>query len=69
MATPAQPSTPQAFNALTPQDFVDTGWNMDTSASSHLDSNANNLSNMFNKSIYPSVFVRDGNNTRHLLKV
>ncbi|GJY24840.1 hypothetical protein Tco_0398498 [Tanacetum coccineum] len=34
--------------------------NMDTGASSHLNSSATNLSNVFNSCIYPSVFVGDG---------
>jgi hypothetical protein len=63
---------PQAFNTLTLQDLGDVGWNMDTGASSHLNSNANNLSTIYNKSIYPSVFVGNGNsipvtNTGHSL--
>ncbi|GKB99360.1 ribonuclease H-like domain-containing protein [Tanacetum coccineum] len=51
---------PQAFSTLTLQDFGDAGWNMDTCASLHLNSNANNLSSVFNEHINPSVFVGDG---------
>ncbi|GJY51006.1 ribonuclease H-like domain-containing protein [Tanacetum coccineum] len=48
---------PQAFSTLTLQDFGNEGWNMDTGATLHLNSNANNLSSIFNKRMYPSVFV------------
>lgn len=44
---------PQAFSTLTLQDFGDAGWNMDTGASLHLTSNANNLSSIFNERIFP----------------
>ncbi|PWA54870.1 hypothetical protein CTI12_AA431350 [Artemisia annua] len=61
-----------AFNSLTHQDFDNAVWNMDTGASSHLNSNANNLNIIYNKSVYPSVFVGDGKsipvtNTGHSL--
>ncbi|GKD52205.1 ribonuclease H-like domain-containing protein [Tanacetum coccineum] len=51
---------PQAFNTMTIQDPTDANWNMDTGASSHLNSSANNLSTVFNSCTYPSVFVGDG---------
>ena len=38
----------------------DPNWNMDTGASSHLNSSAKNLSTIFNSCIYPSVLVGDG---------
>ncbi|GJU84384.1 hybrid signal transduction histidine kinase M [Tanacetum coccineum] len=52
---------PQAFNTMTLQEPANANWNMDTGASSHLNSSATNLSNVFNSCIYPSVFVGDGN--------
>ncbi|GKC56265.1 ribonuclease H-like domain-containing protein [Tanacetum coccineum] len=48
---------PSAFNTMTIQD---TTWNMDTGASSYLNSNVNNLSTIFNSCLYPSVRVGDG---------
>ncbi|GJR64415.1 hypothetical protein Tco_0010480 [Tanacetum coccineum] len=51
---------PQAFNTMTLQDPTDANWNMDTGASSHLNSNATNLSTLFNSCMYPSVLVGDG---------
>ncbi|GJU18916.1 hypothetical protein Tco_1146882 [Tanacetum coccineum] len=36
-------------------------WNMDTAATSHLNDSVNNLSDIFNSSIYSSVAVGDGN--------
>jgi hypothetical protein len=45
---------------MTLQDPANANWNMDTGASSHLNSSANNLSTVFNYCIYPSVFVGDG---------
>ncbi|GJR96160.1 ribonuclease H-like domain-containing protein [Tanacetum coccineum] len=48
---------PQAFNTPTLQDFGQVGWNMDTCVSSHLNSDANNLSTIYNHNIYPFVFV------------
>ncbi|GKC30623.1 ribonuclease H-like domain-containing protein [Tanacetum coccineum] len=51
---------PQAFSTLTLEDFGNAGRNMDTGASIHLNSNANNLSSVFNECIYPSVIVGDG---------
>ncbi|GJW08838.1 ribonuclease H-like domain-containing protein [Tanacetum coccineum] len=51
---------PQAFNTMTLQDPSNANWNMDTGASSHLNSDANNLSTILNSCIYPSVFIGDG---------
>ncbi|GKB83561.1 hypothetical protein Tco_0950456 [Tanacetum coccineum] len=51
---------PQAFNTMTLRDPTDANWNMDTGASSHLNSNATNLSTLFNSCMYPSVLVGDG---------
>ncbi|GJT02373.1 ribonuclease H-like domain-containing protein [Tanacetum coccineum] len=42
---------------MTNQDLT---WNMDTGASSHLNSHTSNLNNVFNKCLYPSVCVGDG---------
>nr|GFB35406.1 ribonuclease H-like domain-containing protein [Tanacetum cinerariifolium] len=39
----------------------DPTWNMDTAASSHLNSNSNNLSTLFNTRLFPSIHVGDGN--------
>ncbi|GJX66913.1 ribonuclease H-like domain-containing protein, partial [Tanacetum coccineum] len=43
---------------MTPQDPT---WHMDTSASSHLNFNASNLSTIFDKRLFPSVHVGDDN--------
>ncbi|GJW27884.1 ribonuclease H-like domain-containing protein [Tanacetum coccineum] len=48
----------------------DPTWNMDTGAASHLNSNARNLSTIFNQRLFPSVHVADRasilvTNTRH----
>ncbi|GJR75693.1 ribonuclease H-like domain-containing protein [Tanacetum coccineum] len=51
---------PQAFNTMTLQDPANANWNMDTGASSHLNSDSNNLSTILNSCIYPSLFVGDG---------
>nr|GEV36204.1 ribonuclease H-like domain-containing protein [Tanacetum cinerariifolium]GEV36375.1 ribonuclease H-like domain-containing protein [Tanacetum cinerariifolium] len=56
---PSQPtSLPSAFSSMT---FQDPTWNMDTCATSHLFSNARNLSTIFNKRLFPSIHVCDGN--------
>nr|GFA98384.1 ribonuclease H-like domain-containing protein [Tanacetum cinerariifolium] len=39
---------------------ADLNWNMDTVASSHLNSSTSNLSTIFNSCMYPSVLVGDG---------
>nr|GEX24642.1 ribonuclease H-like domain-containing protein [Tanacetum cinerariifolium] len=51
---------PQALNTMTLQEPTDLNWNMDTGASSHLNSSTNNLSTIFNSCMYPSVLVGDG---------
>lgn len=48
---------PRAFSAMTIQDPT---WNMDTGASSHLNSHTSNLNTVYNKCLYPSVCVGDG---------
>ncbi|GKE21902.1 ribonuclease H-like domain-containing protein [Tanacetum coccineum] len=60
-------SLPSAYSTMTVQDPT---WNMDTGASFHLNSNASNLSTIFNQRLFPSVHVGDGNsipvtNTEH----
>ncbi|GKD76194.1 hybrid signal transduction histidine kinase M [Tanacetum coccineum] len=56
---PSQPtSLPNAFSTMSLQDPT---WNMDTSATSHLNSNARNLSTLFNKRLFSSIHVGDGN--------
>ncbi|GJX43593.1 ribonuclease H-like domain-containing protein [Tanacetum coccineum] len=57
--SPSQPtSLPSAFSTMT---LSDPTWNMDTGASSHLNSNASNLSTIFSRCLFPSVHVGDGN--------
>ncbi|GKE23822.1 hypothetical protein Tco_1435334 [Tanacetum coccineum] len=51
---------PNAFNAMTLQDDATGNWNMDTSASSHLNDSIFSLTGIFNLCIYPSVLVGDG---------
>ncbi|GJV07782.1 ribonuclease H-like domain-containing protein [Tanacetum coccineum] len=51
-------SLPTLFSTMT---FQDPTWNMDTGATSHLISNARNLSTIFNKRLFPSIHVGDGN--------
>ncbi|GKB07298.1 hypothetical protein Tco_0835582 [Tanacetum coccineum] len=51
-------SLPSAFSTMTLQYPT---WNMDTGATSHLNSNAHNLSTLFNTRLYPSIHVGDGN--------
>ncbi|GJT14608.1 ribonuclease H-like domain-containing protein [Tanacetum coccineum] len=56
---PSQPtSLRSAFSTMT---LPDSTWNMDRGTSSHLNSNASNLSTIFNKRLFPSVHVSDGN--------
>ncbi|GKC24852.1 ribonuclease H-like domain-containing protein [Tanacetum coccineum] len=60
-----QPSKPSSRNKMTrtvalKKDPANSNWNMDTGASSHLNSSVNNLSTIFNSRIYPSVLVGDG---------
>ncbi|GKA38551.1 hypothetical protein Tco_0731102 [Tanacetum coccineum] len=49
---------PSAFSTMT---LHDPTWNMDTGATSHLNSNARNLSTLFNSRLYQSIHVGDGN--------
>nr|GEY41674.1 ribonuclease H-like domain-containing protein [Tanacetum cinerariifolium] len=51
-------SLPSAFSTMSLQDPT---WNIDTSATSHLNSDARNLSTIFNKRLFPSIHVGDGN--------
>ncbi|GJX66895.1 hybrid signal transduction histidine kinase M [Tanacetum coccineum] len=51
-------SLPSAFSTMT---LYDPTWNMDTGETSHLNSNAHNLSTLFNSRLYPSIHVGDGN--------
>nr|GEY31006.1 ribonuclease H-like domain-containing protein [Tanacetum cinerariifolium] len=51
---------PHTFNTKTLQDLASGAWNMDTSASSHLNASITSLSDVFNTCIYPSVSVGDG---------
>ncbi|GJT97859.1 hypothetical protein Tco_1093377 [Tanacetum coccineum] len=51
-------SPPSAFSTMTLQDPT---WHMDTGESSHLHFNASNLSTIFDKCLFPSIHVGDGN--------
>ncbi|GJU95398.1 ribonuclease H-like domain-containing protein [Tanacetum coccineum] len=51
---------PQAFSVGTLHNPNTDAWNMDTGASSHLNSSINSLSMVFNSGLYPSIFVGDG---------
>ncbi|GJW16018.1 ribonuclease H-like domain-containing protein [Tanacetum coccineum] len=54
----SQPTTlPSAFSTMPLQDPT---WHMDIGASSHLNFNASNLSTIFDKRLFPSVYVGDG---------
>ncbi|GKB86565.1 ribonuclease H-like domain-containing protein [Tanacetum coccineum] len=53
-------SSPTVLLASTSSNTKDPSWNMDTSASSHLNSSASNLSTIFNQRLFPSVHVGDG---------
>nr|GEX25915.1 ribonuclease H-like domain-containing protein [Tanacetum cinerariifolium] len=50
----------QALNTMTLQEPADLNWNMNTTATSHLNSSTSNLSTIFNSCMYPSVLVGDG---------
>ncbi|GJY65726.1 hypothetical protein Tco_0467964 [Tanacetum coccineum] len=50
-------SVPRAFSTTTSQDPT---WNMDTGASSHLNSHLSKLSTVYNKCLYPSVCIGGG---------
>ncbi|GJW15041.1 ribonuclease H-like domain-containing protein, partial [Tanacetum coccineum] len=55
----SQPTTlPSTYSTMSLQDPT---WNMDTVATSHLNSNAHNLSTLFNKRLFSSIHVGDGN--------
>ncbi|GKB08113.1 ribonuclease H-like domain-containing protein [Tanacetum coccineum] len=56
-----QPTTiPHAFNTKTLQDLNSGAWNMDTSASSHLNASSTCHSIFFNTCLYSSFLVGDG---------
>ncbi|GJY27178.1 ribonuclease H-like domain-containing protein [Tanacetum coccineum] len=48
---------PSAFSTMANQNPT---WNMDTGASSHLNSRTSNLNTVYNKCLYPSICVGDG---------
>ncbi|GKB61176.1 ribonuclease H-like domain-containing protein [Tanacetum coccineum] len=50
----------QVFSATTLQDHTTGAWNMDTGASSHLNSSVTSLNTVFNTCMYPSISVGDG---------
>nr|GEU62586.1 ribonuclease H-like domain-containing protein [Tanacetum cinerariifolium] len=55
---------PHAFTTETLRDYSNGAWNMDTCASSHLNSSVNSLCEIFNTCMYPSIsFVCDNNCT------
>ncbi|GJX77844.1 hypothetical protein Tco_0324655 [Tanacetum coccineum] len=56
---------PSAFTARTLHDPATGAWNMDTGASSHLNSLVTSLSDIFNTCMYPSISVGD----RHSIPV
>nr|GEU62587.1 ribonuclease H-like domain-containing protein [Tanacetum cinerariifolium] len=49
-----------AFTTETFRDYFNGAWNMDTGASSHLNSSVNSLCEIFNTCMYPSISVGDG---------
>ncbi|GJV77080.1 ribonuclease H-like domain-containing protein [Tanacetum coccineum] len=49
------------LSAFSTMSLQDPTWNMDTGATSHLNSDARNLSTIFNKRLFPSIHVGDGN--------
>ncbi|GJY05490.1 hypothetical protein Tco_0371430 [Tanacetum coccineum] len=51
-------SLPSAFSTMSLQDLT---WNMDTGATFHLNSDARNLSTIFNKRLFSSIHVGDDN--------
>ncbi|GKE70500.1 ribonuclease H-like domain-containing protein, partial [Tanacetum coccineum] len=51
---------PHAFSTMTFQDHTTGAWNMDTGASSHLNSSVTSLNIVFNTCMYPSISVGDG---------
>ncbi|XP_071693058.1 uncharacterized protein [Rutidosis leptorrhynchoides] len=52
---------PNVFSTTTLPDHGNSGWTMDTGASTHLTSSINILTTIFNHCMYPSVAVGDGN--------
>ncbi|GKE17411.1 ribonuclease H-like domain-containing protein, partial [Tanacetum coccineum] len=61
-AAPEQATTlPNAFSVGTLHDPAIGAWNMDTGASSQLNSSVTNLNDIFNTCLYPSISVGDGN--------
>nr|GEY58221.1 ribonuclease H-like domain-containing protein [Tanacetum cinerariifolium] len=57
----SKPTTlPSVFSTMPLQDPT---WNIDTCATSHLNSDACNLSTIFNKHLFRSIHVGDGNST------
>lgn len=52
---------PQAFNAMTVQDYGDSRWYMDFEATSHLASDTGKLTSISNNSSISSIFVGNGN--------
>nr|GEV56475.1 ribonuclease H-like domain-containing protein [Tanacetum cinerariifolium] len=54
----SHPTTlPSAFSIMLTQEPT---WHMDTGASSHLNFNASNFSTIFDKRLFPSVYIGDG---------
>nr|GEW68121.1 ribonuclease H-like domain-containing protein [Tanacetum cinerariifolium] len=51
---------PHAFTTETLRDFSNGAWNMDTGASSHLNSSVNSLCEIFDTCMYPSISVGGG---------
>ncbi|GKD01771.1 hypothetical protein Tco_1172045, partial [Tanacetum coccineum] len=51
---------PNAFSTETLHDPTTGAWNIDTGASSHLNSSVTNLSENFNMRMYPPISVGDG---------
>nr|GEW86225.1 ribonuclease H-like domain-containing protein [Tanacetum cinerariifolium] len=63
---------PQALNAMTIQDYGDSGWYMDTGATSHLTSNTGKLTTISNNRNISSILVGNGNsilviNSSHIM--
>nr|GEX71128.1 hybrid signal transduction histidine kinase M [Tanacetum cinerariifolium] len=54
-------SSPTVLMTSTSSSTKDPTWNMDTCATSHLNSNARNLSILFKKRLFSSIHVGDGN--------
>nr|GEW05588.1 hypothetical protein [Tanacetum cinerariifolium] len=54
-------SLPQAFHAMTVQDYGDSCWYIDTGAITHLSLDTSKLTSISNNSIISSIFVANGN--------